>query len=71
VDGADDLAAVDALQVDAGDAEVGVPQLPLDHHERSAFVSHFNRVGVPQLVRREPTSHARSPGGMVQLLPRG
>jgi hypothetical protein len=38
VDGADDLAAVDALQVDAGDAEVGVPELTLDDDERNAFV---------------------------------
>jgi hypothetical protein len=53
VDGADDLAAVDALQVDAGDPEVGVPELALDHDERNAFVRHLDRVGVPQLVRRD------------------
>jgi hypothetical protein len=37
VDGADDLAAIDALQVDAGDAKVGVPKLTLDDYERNAL----------------------------------
>jgi hypothetical protein len=51
VDGADDLAAVDTLEVDAGDAKVGVlAELTLDHHERQTFVRHLDRVGVPQLV---------------------
>jgi hypothetical protein len=40
------------------DAEVGVAELPLDHHERHTFVSHLDRVGVPHLVRRETTPHA-------------
>jgi hypothetical protein len=30
VDGVDDLGAVDALEVDRGDAEAGVPELALD-----------------------------------------
>jgi hypothetical protein len=46
VNGFDDLAAVDALQVDAGDAEVRVPELTLNHHEWDALVRHFDRVGV-------------------------
>jgi hypothetical protein len=33
VDGADDLVAVDALEVDAGDADVGVSELALDYDE--------------------------------------
>jgi hypothetical protein len=64
VDGADDLAAVDALQVDAGDAEVGVPELTLNHDERNAFVGHLDRMGVPKLVWREAASDTRS-GGCV------
>jgi hypothetical protein len=36
VDGADDLAAVDALQIDAGDPKVGVAELALDHDQRDA-----------------------------------
>jgi hypothetical protein len=50
VDGADDLAAVDSLEVDARDAEVGVPKLALDDDERNSFVGHLDRVGVPELV---------------------
>jgi len=38
---ADDLAAIDALQVDACDPRVGVPKLTLDHDERDAFVRHL------------------------------
>jgi hypothetical protein len=39
VDGVDDLAVVDALQVDGGDAEVGVAELALDDVERDAFAA--------------------------------
>jgi hypothetical protein len=59
VDGADDFAAVDALQVDARDGEVGVSELSLDHDERDALVRHLDCVRVPQLVRREPTPDGR------------
>src|SRR5688500_6772112 len=52
VDGVNDLAAVDALQVDAGDAEVAVPELALDNDQRHALASALDRVGVAQLVRR-------------------
>jgi hypothetical protein len=68
VDGADDLAAVDALEVDAGDPEVGVAELPLDHHKRHASVSHLDRVCVPQLVGRATTPHASFSGRAMQLL---
>jgi hypothetical protein len=37
VNGLDGLAVVDALQVDGGDAEVGVAELALDDVERDAF----------------------------------
>ena len=71
MDGADDLAAVDALEVDACDAKVGVSELALDHHQRDALVRHLDRMSVPQLMRREATPHARRSGGMVQLFARG
>jgi hypothetical protein len=48
-----------------------VAKLTLDHEERNAFVRHFDGVSMPQLMRREPSSHARRGGGMVQLLARG
>ena len=71
MDGFDDLAAVDALEVNACDAEVGMPELALDHDQRDALVRHLDRVGVPQLVRREGPSDARGASRMVQLLARG
>lgn len=65
MDGADDLAAIDALQVDAGDAEIRVPELPLNYNERNAFVRHLDCVGVPQLVRREPTPYTSFRGRLM------
>jgi hypothetical protein len=46
----DDLGVVDPLEVDRGDAEVAVAELALDDHERHTFASHFDGVGVPQLM---------------------
>jgi hypothetical protein len=69
MDRADDLAAVDALEIDARDSEVCV--LPLDHDKRHAFVRHLNGVGMPQLMRREAPSHARAGGRVMQLLAGG
>jgi len=60
------LAAVDALEVHARDAEVRV--LALDHDERDSLVRHLDRVRMSQLVRREPTSDARRGSCVVQLL---
>jgi hypothetical protein len=65
MDGADDLAAVDALQVDAGNPKVGVTKLTLDNHQRNALMRHLDRVSVPELMRREPPTHARRRGGVV------
>jgi hypothetical protein len=36
-----------------------VSKLALDHDQRDAFVSHLYRVGVTQLVRREPPPNTR------------
>ena len=47
LDGADDLAAVDALEVDARDAEVGVSELALDDDEWDA-------------VARDPSVYAKA-----------
>ena len=65
MDGADDLAAVDALEVDARDAEVGVSELALDDNERDALVCHLDRVSVPELMGREATSHPGPSGGVM------
>jgi hypothetical protein len=65
VDGADDLAAVDALEVDARDAEVGVSELALNDDKRDALVRHLDSVSVPELVGRESTPDAGLGGRMV------
>jgi hypothetical protein len=54
VHGLDDLGVVDSLQVDRGDAEVGVPELALDDNQRDALVGHLDRVRVAELVWGEP-----------------
>jgi len=54
----DDLAVVDSLQIDRGNPEVRVAELPLDHVQRYALASHLDSVGVPKLMRREATTHA-------------
>jgi hypothetical protein len=65
VDGVDDLGAVDALEVDRGDAEVGVPELALDYQQRDAFAGHLDRVRVSQWCgakrRRTPAVAAVAP----------
>jgi hypothetical protein len=67
VHGVDDLGVIDSLEVDRGDPEVGVSQLPLDDHERDAFMSHLDRVRVPKLVWREPASYSCCGGGTGEL----
>jgi hypothetical protein len=65
--GLDDLAAVDALQVDAGDAEVAMPELALDDDQRHALASHLDSMGVAELVWREASPHACRSRGPPQL----
>ena len=58
MNGVDDLAVIDSLQIDRGNPEARVAELPLDYVERHAFASHIDSVGVPKLMRREATPHA-------------
>src|SRR5918992_161222 len=67
MDGLDDLAAVDALEVDAGDAEVAVSELALDDDQWHAFACHLDGVGVAELMRREAAPHSCRGGGAPQL----
>ena len=67
MDGLDDLAAVDALQVDRGYAEVAVAELALDDNQRDAFAGHLDGVRVSELVRRERAPHSRRGGGAAQF----
>ena len=55
------------MDVDRGGAEVGVTELALDDVERDALASELERVGVAQLVRREPPPHACLGGEPAQL----
>jgi hypothetical protein len=66
VNGLDDLAVVDALQVDRGHAEVGVAELALDHVERQALARHLDGVGVPELVRCEAAPDPGLDGELTQ-----
>ncbi len=46
-------------------------ELALDDDEGNSFVRHLDSVSVPELVRREATSHTGERGGSTQLLTRG
>src|SRR5215204_3891005 len=67
VDGVDDLGVVNALEVDRGDAEVGVAELALDDDQRHALAGHLDGVGMAQLVRREASPHAGLARDAAQL----
>ncbi len=58
MDGVDDLAAVDALEVDRRDAEAGMPKPALDDEQRHALARQFYGVRTASLVRREAAAHA-------------
>jgi hypothetical protein len=64
----DDLAVVDALQVDRSDAEVAVAELALDDDQRHAFASELDGMRVPELVRREAPTDAGREGGPAPLM---
>jgi hypothetical protein len=44
-----------------------MPELALDDDQRDAFVGHFDRVSVPQLMRREPSTDTSCGGRASQL----
>jgi len=45
-------------------------QLPLDHVERDALSSHFDGVGVAQLMWREPAPNASRGGKVAKVVSR-
>src|SRR4051794_41830073 len=55
----DDFAAIDALQVDRGDAEVRVTELALDDVERHTLSRHLDGMRVPELMRSEAPANTR------------
>ena len=46
-------------------------EMAWDHHQRYAFMSELDRVRVPQLVRREASSHSGGGRGVAKLSARG
>ena len=54
--GVDDFGVVDAAQVRGGDPDVGMAELPLDDHQRDSLAAHLDRMGVTELVWRDPAS---------------
>jgi hypothetical protein len=67
VDGGDNLGVVDPAQISGRDGQVGMPELALDNEQRDPFARHLDRVGVPELVRREAAPDAGDFGCLVQL----
>ena len=67
VDGVDDLASVDSLEVDRRDAEVRMSELSMDDPQRDPFVRHPGGVSMPQLLRRESPPDSRLRGEPAQL----
>ena len=53
---ADHFGAVDPLQIDRGDPEIGVPELALDHVQRHSLARHLDRMRVAELMRCEAAS---------------
>jgi hypothetical protein len=67
VDGVHDLGVVDAAPVHRRDPEVGMPELPLDDHQRDALTRHLDRVCMPELMWRQPATHPGCDRGVAQL----
>ena len=44
-----------------------MPELPLYDQQRDALAGHLDRVGVSELVGREPSANAGGLSGVVQL----
>jgi hypothetical protein len=71
VDGVDNLAGIDPLEIDRRDPKMGMPELSLDDRQRDPFVRHLDRMSVPELVRREPAPDASLTSEPSKLTSRG
>jgi hypothetical protein len=65
--GVDDLRGIDALEIRAGDAEVGVSELALDDRQRYSFSGELDCVGMAELMRCEPTPDTGQVSQAAQL----
>ncbi len=66
MDGVDDFAVVDALQVDGLDTEIGMAELALDDVEWYALAGHLDRVRVVQLMGCKAAPDAGARGQATQ-----
>src|SRR5690242_2540563 len=71
VDGVDNFAVVDALEIDGNDAEVGVAKLALDDVERHAFARHLDGVGMSKLMWGKAPPNTGANGEPSQSGPAG
>lgn len=67
----DDLTAIDALQIDRGDPEIGVPELALDHIERDTLARHLHRMRMAKLMGCESPTHRSLAGKPSELVSGG
>jgi hypothetical protein len=67
VNGFDDLAAIDALQLNEDDAEVAAPEFTLDDDQRHPVARHLDGLRVGQLVRRKATAPSCPGRGKPQV----
>jgi hypothetical protein len=65
--GVNDLRVVNPLQINARDAEMGMPELALDDHHWDPLMRHLHGVGMPKLMRREPAAYPGPGAGPAQL----
>jgi hypothetical protein len=48
----DDLGVIDPAQINRGDPEIGMPELPLNDRNRDPLARHLDSMSVPKLMRR-------------------
>src|SRR3954464_4522387 len=60
------ISVLDALEIDRGDAEVGMAELALDDKQRHPFAGHLDGMGVAELMRREASPHTGLAGHAAQ-----
>jgi hypothetical protein len=53
------ISAVSIPWIERRDAEVAVAELALNDDQRHPFTRQLDRVGVPELMRRDPSTHTR------------
>jgi len=70
MDRVDNLAGIDALEVDRGNPQVGMPELSLDDRQRDSFVPH-SMAWACRMVRRGTSPHSSLGSEPSKLTSRG